>query len=179
MIAWVDIETTGLDVDGDRLLEVGFIITDDELEELDRFSCVLYHHLGSVEVNELVRQMHTDNGLWEECASSWSLQRPQAEEFLSHRLTRALGAEKPPLGGSTVGFDRKFLEWHFPSLVSEHFSHRNIDISSVKELAKRFDPELAEREPAKREVHRVLPDIEDSIEACRYYVLGLFGWEGS
>lgn len=179
-IVWVDTETTGLNERAGHLLEVALVVTDDDLVERGAIS-VLCRPVG-VEIDDLqmddyVRQMHTKSGLLDELRAC-TTRRYEAQAILHAFLQQTASAEelkKTPLGGSTVGFDRAWLREHMPSLEAM-FSHRSIDVSSLNELAKRWQPEVYEKRPGKRLLdgtpdaeHRALADIRLSIDTLRYY----------
>ncbi len=184
MLAWLDVETTGLNPTLDQLLEVGFIITDDDLNELARRAWVLPF---DGKVDDFIRNMHTKSGLLAECkvlADGWRRwsesnipvkhARPIAQEICGW-LKEQLKDEKPPLCGSTISFDKSFLS---ASLTMSHildlFHYRSIDVSSIKELARCWRPDVYEKRPKPGARHRALPDLEDSIAELRFYRHELF-----
>jgi oligoribonuclease len=188
MIAWLDIETTGLDPRRDLILEVGIIITDDQLNELDSTNVVIGYPLVSLSSSGIVaerldanggftRKMHTDNGLLEEVMGSmhdtWS-----AEQRLLQLMGPIAAREKPVMGGSSVSFDRSFLAQWMPALL-ETFSYRSIDVSGIRELARRWRPDLTAMEPTPRGSHRPRGDIQDSIWLARFYQDNIFNVDGS
>lgn len=170
-IAWIDIETTGLDRDQDLILEVAVVITDAELNELGYFSEVVHQDraLAVSMMDKAVLQMHTRSGLLADLAVSSSASsiveiEQRLLEFVAEH--RALGA---PVAGSNIGFDRGFLELGMPTLNDQALHYRSIDVSTVKELARRWAPHEYETAPRKRNTHRALPDIRESIAELRHY----------
>lgn len=165
MIAWVDVETTGLEPRGNALLEVGVVLTDDDLNEKERKSvlCEL-PPAWYLTTDRAVLEMHHESGLWEACAEE-GLDRMDAMFELVRWLDKAV-TEPPVMAGSTVGFDRACLKAQMP-VFAELFHYRSIDVSSLKELNVRwgFAPEWE----GGRKLHRSLPDIEDSIAELGYY----------
>lgn len=176
MMNWIDIETTGLDPDKDYLLEVGLIITDDKLNEVVRGACIV--ETWSVETlmessNQFVRDMHMDSGLWGAMGEGGGISKPRIEERLVSLIEKYGGDEKHPLCGNSVHFDRAWLKVHMPKLEAA-VHYRNFDVSTIKELHKRFGPAPCLPFECHKE-HRVLGDLDNSIAELRYY-LALIGW---
>lgn len=168
MLLWCDVETTGLDERTDTLLEIGIALTDDNLVEKAAASWVL--PFGG-QVSSFIADMHGANGLLNECRQVTISRREIAadiEDWLDSQLLTV--PEKPPLCGSTVSFDRAFLKVSVEFAPILHRVHyRNIDVSSVKELCKRWAPTIAGSLPKPQGNHRALPDVRDSIAELRVY----------
>lgn len=175
MIAWVDVETTGLDPEKNRLLEVGIVVTDDGANELGRRSVVLAPDYTAHFQIGAVRELHDPNGLWAECKRD-GLGRRHGEESMTAWLASMIGEEQPVMGGSSVHFDRAFLREHMPRLHAM-FHYRNIDVSTLKEVNRRigFAPEW----DGKRDIHRSIPDLEDTLNEYRHYVRWIGAEPGS
>lgn len=182
MILWVDVETTGLEPAHDELLELALVLTDDDLTvQMQQSWTVFQSNLNIEHWSETVRKMHTESGLVNDIIVNGKRKEAIDTEFARRFLRQAyqvdsiLGLKEDqlfPMGGSSVHFDREFLRHHLPSVWS-CFSHRNIDVSSIKELVKRWHPDV---EPYKKaDVHRALPDVLDSINELRYYRRLFFG----
>ena len=165
---FLDLETTGLDPNLSDILEVGIVVYDKNFNKLGVFNEVAHYRHPNTNssacnpwVDPHVIDMHTKNGLWTECdASQRSLRQVERDaiEFL-----KAGGWEKQPLAGSTINFDRSFLQTHMLKL-HDVFHYRNIDVSSFKNIWKMYDmPELQANE--KKEAHRAVPDCEESAMA--------------
>jgi oligoribonuclease len=169
-LAWVDIETTGLDPLNDHLLEVGCVITEPDLTIVSEMGCVItsYRRVLPPEV----RAMHEANGLLEECRGGWSIEEDSASAALGSFLSEHR-AEGSPMCGSTVHFDRSFLRRYMPMLEMK-FHYRNIDVSSVKELVNRWRPDIAEHLPVPAKKHRAIPDLYDTLAEARVYKKWLF-----
>ena len=174
MLAWIDIETTGLDRSRDAILEVAVVITADDLAEVASCPVVLHQDEAVLDAMEdAVREMHALNGLTEEVRVS-RLSVPAACDELVAFVERHL--EDPstsPLCGSNIGFDRGFLQQWMPALEGL-FHYRNIDVSSVKELARRWRPDVYESRPVPAKAHRALGDIRESVAELRWYRDGGF-----
>lgn len=168
-IVWVDCEMTGLDTVSDALVEVACIVTDGELNELDSgFEVVIttdQEHLDRMD--PFVVSMHTESGLLPLIPDGSSLD--EAHEALFAYITRLIPeAGKAPLAGSSVHVDRIFLDRDMPK-VNSYLHYRIIDVSSIKELVRRWYPRVYYAAPPKTGNHRALGDIRDSINELRYY----------
>jgi len=165
----MDLEMTGLDPASDLVVEIATIVTDDDLvivaEGPDLVVSVPETALTAMD--EVVTKMHTRSGLLEAIrASEVSLEDAgrQTLEFLRQHLEPG----KVPLCGNSIGTDRRFLAAHLPE-VEDFFHYRSVDVSTVKELARRWYPAVVSGAPAKKGGHRALDDIRESIEELRYY----------
>ncbi len=165
---------TGLDLGRDALIEVAVVVTDSELRPLDPgLDLVIAPTPGSVEqMNEVVRTMHTTSGLLEELDAGLTMADAQ-EKVLAYVRQWVPDPRKAPLAGNSVGTDRTFLARDMPELV-DHLHYRIIDVSSIKELARRWYPRAYFNSPAKQGGHRALADILESIDELRYYRTVLF-----
>jgi oligoribonuclease len=173
-IVWIDCEMTGLDLSRDALVEIAVIVTDSELHALDPgLDLVIKPPAESlVDMNEVVVEMHTSSGLLDELDSGISL--AQAEEQVLAYIRRFVpDSARAPLAGNSVGTDRGFLERDMPALT-EFLHYRIIDVSSIKELARRWYPRAYFNAPKKAGGHRALADIAESIDELRYYRAVLF-----
>ncbi len=173
-IVWIDCEMTGLSLADDALIEVAALVTDYELNQLgDGVDVVIAPPAAALEqMGEFVREMHTTSGLLEELASGVTLEQAQ-REVLDYVTEWVPEPRKAPLGGNTVGTDRGFLARDMPELEA-HLHYRVIDVSSVKELSRRWYPRAYFSAPAKSGGHRALADIRESIAELRYYREAVF-----
>ncbi|CAM2892967.1 MULTISPECIES: oligoribonuclease [Dermacoccus] len=173
-IVWIDCEMTGLDLENDALIEVAALVTDFELNQLgDGVDVVIRPEPEALEqMGDFVREMHTKSGLLEELEHGVSMEEAQAL-VLEYVMTHAPDAGKAPLGGNTVSTDRGFLERDMPQLAG-HLHYRTIDVSSIKELSRRWYPRAYFNAPAKNGGHRALADIRESIAELRYYREAVF-----
>ncbi|TQL01001.1 oligoribonuclease [Cellulomonas sp. SLBN-39] len=168
-IVWVDCEMTGLDLQHDALVEVAAVVTDSELNVLgEGVDVVVAPPAAALEqMNDFVRTMHTTSGLLDVLAEGVSLADAQAQ-VLDYVRTWVPDAGRAPLAGNSVGTDKAFLERDMPDLVG-HLHYRIVDVSSIKELARRWYPRVYFAAPEKKGGHRALADILESIDELRYY----------
>jgi oligoribonuclease len=166
MMIWVDCETTGLDFDQDHLLEVGLCKTDDKGNIQDRISVLVYPDtLDMAQLQPYIQKMHTDSGLLEAVAKE-GMPLHKAEQILVDWMFLS-ARHKPYMCGSSVHFDRQMLRVNMPSLL-EKFHYRNFDVSTLRHLLELTDPKAAAGTPVGRGLHRVFPDLEDSIDVYKY-----------
>jgi len=173
-IVWVDCEMTGLSLTTDALIEVAALVTDFELNQLgDGIDLVIKPPAEALEqMVEFVRNMHTSSGLLEELAAGITMADAE-KQVLAYVRDWVADPAKAPLGGNTVGTDRAFLARDMPELES-HLHYRIIDVSSIKELARRWFPRAYFNSPKKVGGHRALADIRESIAELRYYREAVF-----
>jgi oligoribonuclease len=173
-LVWIDCEMTGLDLEVDELVEIAVIITDYELNPVDAgLSIVIKPDASALEnMGEFVRAMHTESGLIEEIPNGVSVAEAEYE-VLEYILKHVPEEQKAPLAGNSIGTDRSFLAKYMPRLDG-HLHYRNVDVSSIKELAKRWYPRAYFNAPAKNGGHRALADILESIRELHYYRRAIF-----
>lgn len=173
-IVWIDCEMTGLDITDDALIEIAVIITDSELKPVDDgIDLIIAPPPEAIEqMGDVVRQMHTESGLLEALGDGLSIPEATAQ-VLQYVRAAVPDAGKAPLAGNSVGTDKMFLDRDMPELTS-HLHYRIIDVSSIKELARRWFPRAYFNSPAKQGGHRALADIAESIDELRYYRSVLF-----
>ena len=165
---------TGLDVVNDALVEIAVLVTDSDLNVIGEGIDVVIHASAEklAAMNEYVTQMHTTSGLITEIPNGMSAS--QAEDaILAYLESTGTVAGKSPLAGNSVSVDRNFIARDMPRL-SEYLHYRTVDVSSIKELARRWYPKLYFAAPAKTGNHRALGDIQDSIAELAYYRTTLF-----
>jgi oligoribonuclease len=173
-LVWIDCEMTGLDYVADALIEIACIVTDFELNPLgDGVDLVIKPPAGALEqMDEFVRTMHEKSGLLTELDGGITLADAE-QQVLGYVREHCPDGSRPPLAGNTVGTDRAFISRDMPDL--DAFLHyRIVDVSSIKELARRWFPRAYFAAPAKRGNHRALADIVESIEELRYYRAAVF-----
>ena len=173
-IVWIDCEMTGLSLEHDALIEVAALVTDFELNQLgDGVDVVIAPPAGALEqMDDFVRDMHTTSGLLEELAGGTTMQDAQ-EQVLAYVREWVPEPRKAPLGGNTVATDRGFLARDMAELEA-HLHYRIIDVSSIKELSRRWYPRAYFSSPKKSGGHRALADIRESIAELRYYREAVF-----
>lgn len=176
-LVWCDIETMGLDPTLHPILEIGFVITDLQLTVLGACDVQIwdspaYEKFWEARAIDYVKEMHQKSGLLEACQATGAT-LDVAEEIISDYLEGyGVRDREEPLCGSSVAFDRGFLLTQFPA-IEKRFHYRNIDVSSIKEICKRYNPRVyAELENAtkKQERHRSIDDLYDTIGEFRYYL---------
>lgn len=169
-LIWIDCEMTGLDIfGGDELVEVSVVPTDFELNVLDEgVDYVIKPSQKAVDhMGDFVRAMHTRSGLINEWENGLTL--ADAEQKVSEYVARFTpDGVKPLLAGNTIGSDKKFLDHYMPDFMS-HLHYRTIDVSTFKELARRWYPSVYLNRPPKNGGHRALADIIESLDELRYY----------
>lgn len=173
-IVWIDCEMTGLDLHRDALIEVAVLVTDSQLNVLgDGVDVVIAPSPEALEgMPDIVREMHTTSGLLAELPTGTTMELAQ-DAVLGYVKQWAPEARKAPLAGNSVGTDRGFLARDMP-LLEQHLHYRIVDVSSIKELARRWFPRVYFASPAKTGGHRALADIRESIEELKYYREALF-----
>src|SRR5580693_6415204 len=173
-LVWIDCEMTGLDLARDALIEIACLVTDGNLTVLDQgVDLVIKPPAEAVDAMlPVVRDMHTTSGLISELASGVTLAEAQ-EQVLRYVRSHIPDARKVPLCGNSIATDRAFLARDMPEL--DTFLHyRMVDVSSIKELARRRYPRTYFASPPKHGGHRALADIRESIQELRYYREAIF-----
>ena len=168
-IVWIDCEMTGLDLGSDALVEVACVVTDADLRELDAGVSVVIRPPDApfAAMPDIVREMHTASGLIEEIPHGTTLEAAEAL-VLDYIRSHCPEPRKAPLAGSSVYVDRGFLARDMPALDA-HLHYRLIDVSSIKELVRRWYPRVYFNSPPKRGNHRALADARESVAELRYY----------
>jgi len=173
-LVWIDCEMTGLDIERDALIEVACLVTDAELNQLDEgVDVIIKPPAESVDqMSDVVRTMHTTSGLLAGLAGGVSL--GEASEIVLGYVKRHVAEpRRVPLCGNSIATDRWFIARDMPEL--DAFLHyRMIDVSSIKELARRWFPRAYFASPAKHGGHRALADITESVQELRYYREAVF-----
>ena len=173
-MVWIDCEMTGLDLGKDALVEVAALVTDAELNILgDGIDVVIKPPQQSVDqMLDVVRDMHTSSGLLTELAAGITLEEAEAQ-VLAYVREHVPLPRKAPLAGNTVYVDRGFINRDMP-ILDEHLHYRLVDVSSIKELVRRWFPRVYFNSPAKHGGHRALADIRESIEELKFYRQAVF-----
>lgn len=173
-LVWIDCEMTGLDLADDALIEVAALVTDGELNVLGEGVDVLIKpsEEALAGMDDFVREMHTASGLLDDLSSGTTLEEAN-RIVLDYVREHVPTARRAPLAGNTIGTDRAFLARDMPE-VEAWVHYRNVDVSSIKELARRWYPRVLFQAPRKQGNHRALADIQESIEELRYYREAMF-----
>lgn len=172
-LIWMDLEMTGLDPKKERIIEAAIVVTDQDLNILDQSPIYVIH-----QDDELLNNMdqwntstHTRTGLIERVKKSTLVERV-AEELMLGFISQWVPKGQTPMCGNTIHQDRRFLQAYMPELES-YFHYRNIDVSTIKELAKRWKPEIL-KNLTKKGSHQALEDIIESIDEMKYYRTNFF-----
>ncbi|GAA4197443.1 oligoribonuclease [Microbispora sp. NBC_01189] len=173
-LVWIDCEMTGLDLGRDALVEVACIVTDGELNQLDEGVDVVIKPPAETleQMSDVVREMHTASGLLRALSTGVTLAEAEAV-VLDYIRSHIPEAKRAPLCGNSIATDRAFIARDMP-LVDGHLHYRMIDVSSIKELARRWYPRVYFASPEKQGGHRALADITESIRELRYYRAAVF-----
>lgn len=169
-LVWIDCEMTGLDLKSDRLIEIAVLVTDSELNVLgDGIDVVIHAEEDALtSMVDVVTQMHTKSGLIDEVRAS-TIDLATAETMaLDYIRDHVKQAKTAPLAGNSIATDRGFLARDMPKL-DDYLHYRMIDVSSIKELCRRWYPRIYFGQPDKGLAHRALADIHESIRELRYY----------
>ncbi len=174
-LVWIDCEMTGLDLRRDALIEVAVLVTDADLNILDQGLDVIIHVHDDILNTMLpfVRDMHASSGLTEQVRLATTTLGEAEKMVLDYIQQHVPEAKSAPLCGNSIATDRGFLARDMPELDA-HLHYRMIDVSSIKELAKRWYPRVYQSQPAKGLAHRALADILESVQELAYYRRTLF-----
>ena len=174
-LVWIDLEMTGLDPDRERIVEIAVIITDGQLDRLEEGPDLVLGVDPAVldAMDPFVVQMHTASGLIDKIRSSDITVEQAEEQVLEFICQHVPEPHTAPLAGNSVHADRAFLRKYMPR-IEDYVHYRNVDVSTVKELARRWHPAALERAPKKAGGHRALADIRESINEMRYWREAVF-----
>jgi oligoribonuclease len=175
MLAWMDLEMTGLDPSRHVIVEIASLITDDDLAIVAEGPDLVVHATPAelAEMDDFVTAMHTRSGLLDAmAASTLTLEEAGAQtlEFLKLHIPEA---RTVPLAGNSIGTDRRFLATQLPE-IEEYLHYRSVDVSTLKELCRRWYPEVAKTTPEKKGGHRALQDIVESVAELAFYRSAIF-----
>jgi oligoribonuclease len=169
-LVWLDLEMTGLDVARHVIVEIAVLVTDAELEPFDDGIDVVVHQPAEAlaEMDDFVRKMHEKSGLLPAIQASDVALADAGARALEYVRAHVPKAGVAPLCGNSIGVDRRFLDRQLPELET-YLHYRSIDVSSLKELCRRWYPEAYKGRPGKAETHRALDDVRESIAELKYY----------
>ncbi|ORF00340.1 oligoribonuclease [Snodgrassella alvi] len=167
-LAWLDMEMTGLNPDTDRIIEVAMIITDSDLNILAQSEVLVIHQPDSIidHMDKWNTTTHTRTGLVDKVKAS-TLTEVEAEEKLLAFISKWIPEKASPMCGNSIHQDRRFMVRYMPRLEA-YFHYRNLDVSTLKELARRWNPAIV-KGISKKGAHQALDDIKESIEEMAYY----------
>lgn len=177
-LIWIDLEMTGLDSDADSILEIATVVTDKSLNVLaEGPEFAIRHEVARLEaMDDWNRNQHRKSGLWQRVLES-TTDMAHAEALTMDFLLRWVPAGKSPMCGNSICQDRRFMYRLMPRL-EKFFHYRNLDVSTIKELARRWAPELY-KGYSKESAHTALSDVLDSIDELRYYRKFMGGFGGT
>lgn len=169
-LVWIDLEMTGLDVQVHTIVEIAVLVTDGDLTIVDDGLDIVVHQPPDVldRMDDFVRAMHTKSGLLPAIEASTVLLDDAGTRTVEYINAHVSDPSTAPVCGNSIGVDRRFLDHHLPAL-DRALHYRCIDVSSLKELCRRWYPQEYRRRPPKSATHRALDDIRESIEELRYY----------
>src|SRR5262245_55903986 len=170
MLVWMDLEMTGLEPDRHVIVEIATLVTDDELEIVEEGPDLVVAQPASVlaEMDGVVRDMHTRSGLLPLIESSTVSLDDAGSATLDFIRKHVPEPRTVPLCGNSIGTDRRFLARYLPDL-EDYLHYRSVDVSTIKELARRWFPDALKARPEKDGRHRALDDIRESVEELRFY----------
>jgi oligoribonuclease len=170
MLAWMDLEMTGLDSTRHVIVEIATLLTDDDLNVIAEGPDIVVHADADqlAQMDDFVRAMHDHSGLLPAIQASERSLADAGRETLAFLSAHIAEPRTVPLCGNSIGTDRRFLATYLPE-VDDFLHYRSIDVSSVKELCRRWYPEVLAHAPAKTGTHRALDDIRESIAELAYY----------
>jgi oligoribonuclease len=176
----MDLEMTGLDPAKDVIVEIATIVTDDELEIVAEGPDLVVHQLPEAleGMEPVVVEMHTSSGLLTAIAASTVSLEEAGKATLAFIREHVPEARTVPLCGNSIGTDRRFLAAHLPE-IEDHLHYRSVDVSTIKELTRRWYPGALEGVPRKATAHRALDDIRESIDELRWYRANVFKPSGA
>ena len=169
LLVWMDLEMTGLDPERERIIEIATLITDSSLELIAEGPELIVHQPEALlaAMDAWNTKHHGESGLTDRVRAS-TVSEQQAENLTLEFVAAHCSERAAPLAGNSIYQDRRFLA-KYMSTLNEHLHYRNVDVSTVKELVRRWNPTIYEAAPSKRSTHRALDDIRESIAELRYY----------
>jgi oligoribonuclease len=175
MLVWMDLEMTGLNPETDVIIEIATIVTDDDLNVLKEGPDLIIKLPDGYDLENIdpyVKSMHESSGLLDAVLKS-DIDLTTAGKLTLEYISEFVEQNTTPLAGNSIGMDRRFLAKYLPE-IENYLSYRSVDVSALKELCKRWYPEIYRELPKKQSAHRSLSDILESIEELKYYRQKLF-----
>ena len=179
MLVWMDLEMTGLDPDRHVIVEIATLLTDDNLELIAEGPdlVVFQPPEAMAEMDDFVRKMHTKSGLLPQIEASTISLEEAAQQTLAFLSEHIAEPRSVPLCGNSIGTDRRFLAKHVPE-IEEFLHYRSVDVSTIKELSRRWFPDALAKAPKKSLGHRAMDDIRESVAELVYYRSTVFADAG-
>jgi len=175
MLAWIDLEMTGLDPARHTIVEIASLVTDDDLTIIEEGPDLVVHASPDelAQMDDVVRNMHTTSGLLADMEASTLTLAEAVDQTLTFLKKHIRQPRTVPLAGNSIGTDRRFLATLLPE-IEDYLHYRSVDVSTIKELCRRWRPEVYKAAPAKRGGHRALQDIRESVGELAYYHGAIF-----
>jgi oligoribonuclease len=175
MLAWIDLEMTGLDPTRHTIVEIATLVTDDDLNLIEEGPDLVVHASPEqlAEMDDVVRAMHTRSGLLTDIESSTLTLADAGAQTLAFLRKHIHQPRTVPLAGNSIGTDRRFLATFLPE-IEDYLHYRSVDVSTIKELCRRWRPEVYKAAPSKKGGHRALADIRESLGELAYYRGAIF-----
>src|SRR5262245_55593548 len=175
VLVWLDMEMTGLDPDRERIIEVATILTDGQLNEIAIGPELVIHQSDEIlaAMDDWNKSHHGASGLVDRVKASTITDAAAEEQTIAFINAHVSLKERPVLAGNSIHQDRRFIRRYMPAL-EKRLHYRMVDVSTIKELARRWYPQLIAKQKAKKETHRALDDIRESIDELRFYKQALF-----
>ena len=175
VLVWIDMEMTGLDPEKERIIEIATILTDGNLVEIATGPDLVIHADDAVlaAMDEWNRTHHGASGLTERVKASTITDGDAEAQTLAFVNQHCTGKDRPVLAGNSIHQDRRFIRRYMPKLDAR-LHYRMVDVSTIKELSRRWFPQITAKQPPKKDTHRALDDIRESIEELRFYRANVF-----
>jgi oligoribonuclease len=175
VLVWLDMEMTGLDPERDRIIEVATILTDGNLTEIATGPELVIHQSDEIlaGMDDWNKKHHGSSGLIDRVKASTITDADAEAQTIAFINAHVPAKDRPVLAGNSIHQDKRFINRYWPAL-DKRLHYRMVDVSTIKELARRWFPELTAKVPAKKETHRALDDIRESIDELRWYRQHLF-----
>ena len=175
VLVWLDMEMTGLEPERERIIEVATILTDGQLNEIATGPELVIHQSDEIlaAMDDWNKSHHGASGLTERVKGSTVTEAQAEEQTIAFINAHVAAKERPVLAGNSIHQDRRFIRRYMPAL-EKRLHYRMVDVSTIKELARRWFPSVISKQKPKKETHRALDDIRESIDELRFYKTAVF-----
>jgi oligoribonuclease len=175
LLVWLDMEMTGLDAERERIIEIATILTDGQLNEIAVGPELVIHQDDPIldAMDEWNRTHHGGSGLTARVKASTTTEQDAEAQTIAFINGHVAAKDRPVLAGNSIHQDRRFIRRYMPAL-EKRLHYRMVDVSTIKELARRWFPQTLTKQPQKKETHRALDDIRESIDELRFYKQHIF-----